>query len=63
MGTLIPVSYTHLDVYKRQVLAVIHYWWLVKKDLTQPIIYAVVFALLLGLRVFWKWHKVRAARA
>lgn len=53
----------HYAVYLIAVLAVIHYWWLVKKDLTQPIIYAVVFALLLGLRVFWKWHKVRATRA
>ena len=53
----------HYLVYLIAVLAVIHYWWLVKKDLTQPIIYAVVFALLLGQRVFWKWHKVRVARA
>lgn len=52
----------HYLVYLIAVLAVIHYWWLVKKDLTQPIIYAAVFALLLGLRVYWKMHKVRPAR-
>jgi methionine sulfoxide reductase heme-binding subunit len=52
----------HYLVYLIAVLAVIHYWWLVKKDLTQPIIYAAVFVLLLGLRVFWKMHKVRPAR-
>jgi methionine sulfoxide reductase heme-binding subunit len=44
----------HYLIYLIAVLAVIHYWWLVKKDLTQPIIYAIVFGLLLGLRVWWK---------
>jgi methionine sulfoxide reductase heme-binding subunit len=49
----------HYLIYLIAILAVIHYWWLVKKDLTQPIIYACVFAVLLGLRVWWK---VRAAK-
>ena len=44
----------HYLVYLIAILGVIHYWWLVKKDLTQPIIYACVFAVLLGLRVMWK---------
>ena len=44
----------HYLVYVIAILGVVHYWWLVKKDLTQPIIYACVFALLLGLRVMWK---------
>jgi methionine sulfoxide reductase heme-binding subunit len=44
----------HYLLYLIAILAVIHYWWLVKKDLTQPIIYACVFAVLLGLRVWWK---------
>ncbi|MBL8311180.1 MAG: sulfoxide reductase heme-binding subunit YedZ [Burkholderiales bacterium] len=43
----------HRTVYLIAVLAVVHYWWLVKKDITQPAIYAVVFALLLGLRLLW----------
>lgn len=49
----------HYLIYLIAVLAVIHYWWLVKKDLTQPIIYACVFAVLLGMRVSWK---LRAAK-
>jgi len=53
----------HYAVYAIAVLAVIHYWWLVKRDLTQPIIYAVLIAMLLGLRVFWKLHKVPAIGA
>ncbi len=44
----------HYLVYVIAILGVVHYWWLVKKDLTQPIIYACVFAVLLGLRVMWK---------
>ena len=44
----------HYLIYLIAILAVIHYWWLVKKDLTQPIIYAGVFALLLGSRIVWK---------
>jgi len=50
----------HYLVYLIAILAVVHYWWLVKRDLTQPVIYALVFAVLLGLRVIWK---LRAARA
>ncbi len=44
----------HYLVYVIAILGVVHYWWLVKKDLTQPIIYACVFALLLGSRIVWK---------
>ena len=46
----------HRLVYVIAVLAVVHYWWMVKKDLTQPIIYAVVVAGLLGWRV---WRRVK----
>lgn len=44
----------HYLIYLIAILAVIHYWWLVKKDLTQPIIYACVIAVLLGARLIWK---------
>lgn len=30
---------------------VLHYFWLVKKDMTQPLIYAAVLAILLGIRL------------
>lgn len=43
----------HRLIYLIAVLAVIHYLWLVKKDLTEPLIYAGVLALLLGWR-FWR---------
>jgi sulfoxide reductase heme-binding subunit YedZ len=45
----------HRLVYLVSIFAVLHYWWLVKKDITQPLIYAVVLAILLGYRVWLKW--------
>lgn len=44
----------HRLVYLIAIGGVVHYWWLVKKDITQPLIYAVVLALLLGLRLWWR---------
>jgi sulfoxide reductase heme-binding subunit YedZ len=43
----------HKLVYLIAILGVLHYVWLVKKDLTQPLIYAGVLTLLLGWRL---WH-------
>ena len=43
----------HRLVYVIAILAVIHYWWMVKLDITQPMIYGAVVAALLGWRV-WK---------
>lgn len=40
----------HRLVYLIAIFGVVHYWWLVKKDITQPLIYAAVLLLLLGLR-------------
>ncbi len=50
----------HYLVYVIAILGVVHYWWLVKKDLTQPIIYACVFAVLLGSRIAWKLREKTA---
>ncbi|WP_374220776.1 hypothetical protein [Deefgea sp. CFH1-16] len=49
-------SRLHRLVYVIAILGVVHYLWLVKADLTTPIIYAAVLALLLGWRVL---HRVR----
>jgi methionine sulfoxide reductase heme-binding subunit len=32
-------------------LACWHFWWQVKEDITEPLIYAGILALLLGLRL------------
>ncbi|WP_414683408.1 sulfite oxidase heme-binding subunit YedZ [Methylophilus sp. UBA6697] len=40
----------HKLVYVIGVLVLLHFWWLVKKDVTEPVIYSLVFALLIALR-------------
>lgn len=53
----------HKLVYGIAVLAVLHFWWLVKSDLREPALYAGIAALLLGWRA-WKALQARAgARA
>ena len=41
----------HRLVYVICVLGVVHYWWLVKRDLTQPIIYGSIVAVFLAARL------------
>lgn len=41
----------HKLVYVIGVLVLLHFWWLVKKDVTEPVIYSLVFALLIALRL------------
>ena len=52
----------HRLVYVIAICGVIHYWWLVKKDVTQPMIYAGVLAFLLGFRIVYAWTRRRAAQ-
>ena len=47
----------HRLVYATGVAGVIHYWWLVKADISRPRAYALVVALLLGFRVYWRWRR------
>lgn len=42
----------HRLVYLIAIFAVLHYWWLVKKDITQPLIYAAALTVLLGYRIW-----------
>ncbi|MCW5574397.1 MAG: sulfoxide reductase heme-binding subunit YedZ [Steroidobacteraceae bacterium] len=46
----------HRLVYPIAILAVWHYYWQVKRDVTEPLIYAGIVALLLGWRL---WHRRR----
>lgn len=41
----------HRLIYPAAVLGVVHFFWLVKRDLTEPLIYATVLAGLLALRL------------
>jgi sulfoxide reductase heme-binding subunit YedZ len=52
----------HRLIYVTAVAGVVHYWWLVKADVSRPQIYAVVVALLLGFRVYWSRFRSAAPR-
>lgn len=47
----------HKLVYAVGILGVLHFLWLVKSDLREPLIYAAILTLLLGLRVGWKLRR------
>ncbi len=44
----------HQLVYAIAILAVVHFWWLVKKDIREPLLYAVILIILLGVRIYYK---------
>ena len=46
----------HQLIYLIAILGVVHFWMLVKKDLTEPIYYAVALILLLGIRIYYKYQ-------
>jgi sulfoxide reductase heme-binding subunit YedZ len=50
----------HYLVYLIATLGVVHYWWLVKKDVTQPMLFAAALAVLLAFRVV---HRLRGQGA
>lgn len=41
----------HKLIYVAGVLAVLHFWWLVKSDIREPALYAAILAILLGWRL------------
>ena len=45
----------HKMVYLIAILVVMHYLLLVKKDVTEPLYYAAVLIILLGIRVYFKY--------
>ncbi|CAG0967487.1 Magnetosome protein MamZ [Methylophilaceae bacterium] len=47
----------HYSTYAIALLGVLHFWWLVKKDIREPLFYAVVLAVLLGIRIYHKYRK------
>jgi sulfoxide reductase heme-binding subunit YedZ len=49
----------HNATYVIAILGVWHYWWQVKQDITEPLIYAVILAVLLGARIVWSLQRRR----
>ena len=47
----------HQLVYPSAILGVLHFVWLVKKDLSEPLIYAAILAVLLAWR--WPWPRLK----
>lgn len=50
----------HRVVYLVAVLGVTHFWWAVKKDITEPLIYALIFGALFVARFIWTTGGSRA---
>jgi sulfoxide reductase heme-binding subunit YedZ len=50
----------HRLVYAIAILGVLHFWWLVKKDITEPVVFAILLALLLGARLIWRARRAAA---
>ena len=53
----------HKLVYAIGVLAVLHFWWLVKSDIREPLLYAGILAALLGWRLWKSLSRRRTAAA
>jgi sulfoxide reductase heme-binding subunit YedZ len=53
----------HRLVYVIAVLAVLHFWWLVKSDIREPALYAGILAVLLGWRLWKRFSARRRAAA
>jgi sulfoxide reductase heme-binding subunit YedZ len=51
----------HRLVYLTGILGPLHYWWLVKADVSRPLTYAAIVAILLGTRVYWNRPRRAAA--
>jgi len=49
----------HRLVYVTGVAGVVHYWWLVKADISRPQTYAAIVAVLLGFRLYKRARSVR----
>jgi sulfoxide reductase heme-binding subunit YedZ len=53
----------HRLVYPAAILASLHFLWLVKRDVTLPVAYITVLALLLGARLVWRRARKAEPRA
>ena len=58
-------QWLHRLIYLIAPLGILHFWWMKagKHNFTEPIIFGLIVALLLGARVVWARNKAVAARA
>jgi sulfoxide reductase heme-binding subunit YedZ len=52
----------HRLVYAAAIGAVVHFWWSVKADISEPRRWAIAVAVLLSIRVWWMWAKRKPVR-
>jgi sulfoxide reductase heme-binding subunit YedZ len=53
----------HRLIYVIAILGVWHFYWQVKKDVREPLIYVGILTVLLGYRVVRAWQKKRSQAA
>jgi sulfoxide reductase heme-binding subunit YedZ len=53
----------HRLVYVIAVLGVVHFWWQVKLDISEPLLYAFLLTVLLGVRLHHAWTLRRKANS
>ncbi|MFM9435570.1 methionine sulfoxide reductase heme-binding subunit [Janthinobacterium sp. CG_23.3] len=58
-------QWLHRLVYLIAPLAILHFWWMKagKNNFAQPILFGLIVALLLGMRLYWARSKAAAAKA
>jgi sulfoxide reductase heme-binding subunit YedZ len=54
-------QWLHRLIYVLSALGVAHFWWLVKKDITEPFTFALLLALLLIIRLLYLLKRQRSA--
>lgn len=56
-------QWLHRLIYLVAPLGILHFWWMKagKNDFAEPLVFGVIVALLLALRVYWSRVKARAA--
>lgn len=54
----------HRLVYVVGAVAVFHFWWgkLAKNNTASPTVYAIILAVLLGLRLWWAWRAAQSRK-
>lgn len=53
----------HRLIYPAAASGVVHFWWLVKSDIREPALYALILAALLAARLVWRKSKAAAGAA
>jgi sulfoxide reductase heme-binding subunit YedZ len=51
----------HRLIYLTAIAGVLHFWWLVKADVREPRLYAIIVAALLVIRLYWMPRKAAAS--